>query len=73
MLNCQAACLVDFLGLQTKVPGSSFTLAAVTGCLIGLFPLEMQQASLNNWYHLCVEMFLLVVSCQTHYEISLAL
>jgi len=32
-----------------KFAQSLFTLAAVTGCLMGLFPLKMQQASIEHF------------------------
>jgi hypothetical protein len=44
MINCLAACLVDFLGLRTKAAASSFTSASVTAHLPGFIRFQLELA-----------------------------
>jgi hypothetical protein len=72
VLTGQASCFVYFLGLQTEVAETSFTLASVMGHLPVLFCLKMQRVPLNT-FTLCGWTFSLVVPYQTLYRISIAL
>jgi hypothetical protein len=59
MIDCLAACLVDFLGLRTKASPSSFTSVSVTGHLSGFIRLQSEPAWFNNlWPDNLVGVFL---------------
>jgi hypothetical protein len=80
LVHCRLCCLLVgqlvffiFLGCEwNKDVGTSFSLASLTGRLLGPHPLQTQLVFLNNLMPLVEDLFL-VVPHESAYKISLAL